>query len=95
MDNIVEVVTLLRRQSELELQLINGDGTAVATEHALEAVRRRLAAIPKPLTPHCRPLALCVDLPIWYPPKMYRHGAVRANSVKSNHGRPGNIGERH
>ena len=42
MDNIVEVVTLLRRQYELELQLINGEGTAVATEHALEAIREGL-----------------------------------------------------
>jgi uncharacterized protein (DUF2336 family) len=49
MDNIVEVVTLLRRQSELELQLINADGPAVDTEHALETVRRRLAAHPQAL----------------------------------------------
>jgi hypothetical protein len=49
MDNIVEVVTLLRHQSELETQLIHGDGTAAATEHALEATRRRLAAHPQAL----------------------------------------------
>ena len=49
MDNIVEVVTLLRRQWELEMKLIHGDGTAVATEHALEATRRRLAAHPQAL----------------------------------------------
>lgn len=49
MDNIVEVVTLLRRQSALELQLIQGDCTAVATEHALEATRRRLATHPQAL----------------------------------------------
>jgi hypothetical protein len=49
MDNIVEVVTLLRHQSELETQLIHGDGAAAATEHALEATRRRLAAHPQAL----------------------------------------------
>ena len=49
MDNIFEVVTLLRRQSELELQLLQGDGTAVATEHALELTRRSLAAYPQAL----------------------------------------------
>ena len=49
MDNIVEVVTLLRQQSELETQLIHGDGTAAAAEHALEATRRRLAAHPQAL----------------------------------------------
>ena len=49
MDNIVEVVSLLRQQSELELQLINSDGTAAATENALETTRRRLAAHPQAL----------------------------------------------
>ena len=49
MDNIVEVVTLLRQQLELEMQIIHGDGTAAATEHALEATRRRLAAHPQAL----------------------------------------------
>jgi len=49
MDNIFEGVTLLRRQSELELQLLQGDGTPVATEHALEFTRRSLAAHPQTL----------------------------------------------
>ncbi len=49
MDNIVEVVTLLRRQSELELQLLNGVGRAVATEYELEATQRRLTAHPHAL----------------------------------------------
>lgn len=49
MDNIVEVVALLRQQSELEYRLIHGDGTAAATEHALETTRRRLAAHPQAL----------------------------------------------
>jgi hypothetical protein len=47
MDNIVEAVTLLRQQSELESQILQGDGTAAATEHALEATRRRLRAHPQ------------------------------------------------
>jgi hypothetical protein len=46
MDNIVEAVTLLRQQSELESQILQGDGTAAATEHALEATRRRLRGAP-------------------------------------------------
>ena len=50
MDNIFEIVTLLRRQSELELQLINGDGAAVATERELEATLRRLASHPQALS---------------------------------------------
>ena len=49
MDNIVEVVTLLRHHSELESPLLQGDGTAAATEHALEATRRRLTAHPQAL----------------------------------------------
>lgn len=49
MDNITEVVALLRQQSELEIKLIHGDGTAAATEHALEATRHRLAAHPQTL----------------------------------------------
>lgn len=49
MDNITEVVTLLRQQSELQMQLMQGDGTAAASEHALEATRRRLAAHPQAL----------------------------------------------
>jgi hypothetical protein len=39
-DYIVKVVNLLRGQSELELQLMRGDGAAVATEHALEETRQ-------------------------------------------------------
>jgi hypothetical protein len=40
MDNIVEVVALLRQRSELEMQILHGDGTAAATENALAATRR-------------------------------------------------------
>ena len=49
MDPIAEVVTLLRRQAELESQLIQGDGIAVAAERALDTTRRRLAAHPHTL----------------------------------------------
>lgn len=48
MDPLAEVVTLIRRHAELELALIQGDGTA-ATEHALDTTRRRLAAHPHTL----------------------------------------------
>jgi hypothetical protein len=44
MDNVIEVVALLRKHSELELQILNGHGVAVATERELEATQRRLAA---------------------------------------------------
>ena len=49
MHNITEVVALLRKQSELELQILNGHGAAVATERELEATWRRLAAHPHAL----------------------------------------------
>lgn len=50
MDNVTEIVTLLRRQAELELQLLNGHSTAVTTEQELEATRRRLASHPQALS---------------------------------------------
>ena len=46
MDNVIEVVALLRKHSELELQILNGRGAAVAIEQQLEATARRLAAHP-------------------------------------------------
>jgi hypothetical protein len=49
MDNILEVLTLLRRQTVLERNLLNGSGADVTTEHDLEATRRRLAAHPQAL----------------------------------------------
>jgi len=49
MDNLLETVALIRRQSELELRLLNSHGTAVATERELEATRRRLATHPQAL----------------------------------------------
>jgi hypothetical protein len=49
MDNVLEVVALLRKHSELELQILNGHGAAVATERELEATVRRLAARPHAL----------------------------------------------
>ena len=47
MDNVIEVVALLRNHSELELQILNGHGAAVATERELEATVRRLAEHPQ------------------------------------------------
>lgn len=49
MDNVIEIVALLRKHSELELQILNGHGTAVATERELEATVRRLAEHPQAL----------------------------------------------
>jgi hypothetical protein len=50
MDNVIEIVALLRKHSELELQILYGHGTAVATERELEATVRRLAAHPHALS---------------------------------------------
>jgi plasmid stabilization system protein ParE len=49
MDNVIEIVALLRKHSELELQMLNGHSAAVATERELEATLRRLAAHPQAL----------------------------------------------
>ena len=49
MDNVIEVVALLRKHAELELQILNGHGGAVATEDELEVTVRRLAAHPQAL----------------------------------------------
>lgn len=49
MDNVIEVVAPLRKHSELELQILNGHGAAVATEPELEATVRCLAAHPQAL----------------------------------------------
>jgi hypothetical protein len=50
MDNVIEVVALLRRHADLELQILNGHGAAVASERELEATCRRLAAHPQALS---------------------------------------------
>ena len=46
MDNVLQTVALLRKQTELELQLMNGQNATAATEYDLEVTRRRLAAHP-------------------------------------------------
>ena len=47
--SLIEVLALLRKHSELELQILNGHGAAVVTERELEATVRRLAAHPQAL----------------------------------------------
>jgi hypothetical protein len=49
MENVAEIVALLRKQAHLESQILNGNGTAIASEQELEATRRRLAAHPHAL----------------------------------------------
>jgi hypothetical protein len=56
MDNVTEVVALLRKHSELELQILNGRGTAVAAARELEATVRRLPAHPQALNAVLRTL---------------------------------------
>lgn len=49
MDNVSEIVALLRKRTELELQILNGHGAAVAMEQELEATIRSLTAHPQAL----------------------------------------------
>jgi hypothetical protein len=49
MDNVSEIVALLRKQADLEIAIMNGHRSAVATEQELEATRRRLFAYPQAL----------------------------------------------
>jgi hypothetical protein len=48
-DNVTEIVALLRKQADLEIAIMNGHRSAVATEQGLEATRRRLFAHPQAL----------------------------------------------
>jgi len=48
-DNVSEIVALLRKQAELEIAMMNGHCGAVAKEQELEATRRRLFAHPQAL----------------------------------------------
>ena len=50
MENVAEVVALLRKQAELESQIENGDtASAVDAEQELERTRRQLTAHPHAL----------------------------------------------
>jgi proline dehydrogenase len=49
MDNVTEVVALLRQQTALENQILNAAEPAVAAEWALATTRRRLIAYPEAL----------------------------------------------
>jgi hypothetical protein len=50
MDNVTEIVALLRKQAELESQIENGDtASAVDAEQELDRTRRRLTAHPHAL----------------------------------------------
>jgi hypothetical protein len=49
MDNVTEVVALLRQQTALENQILNAAEPAVAAEWALATTRRRLTAYPEAL----------------------------------------------
>jgi hypothetical protein len=49
MDNVAEIVALLRKQADLEIAIMNDRRSAVATEQELEATRRRLFAHPQAL----------------------------------------------
>lgn len=49
MENVEEVVALLREQARLEMQLMNENGINVVTEQDLFLTRRRLAQRPQAL----------------------------------------------
>ena len=49
MDNVTEIVLLLRKQADLALAIMNGARSLVATEQELDATRRRLFAHPQAL----------------------------------------------
>src|SRR5882672_4709138 len=49
MNNVTEIVTLLRQQAALEIQIMNAGGPAVAAEWALATTRQRLVAYPEAL----------------------------------------------
>jgi hypothetical protein len=49
MNNVTEIVTLLRQQAELEFRILAGRADAVATARALESTRQRLIAHPEAL----------------------------------------------
>jgi hypothetical protein len=50
MENVTEVVALLRKQAELQSQIENGDtGSAIDAEQELDRTRRRLTAHPHAL----------------------------------------------
>ena len=49
MDNATQILALLRQQADLEMQIMNGHGTAIATEWALATTRLRLIAYPQAL----------------------------------------------
>jgi hypothetical protein len=46
MESVSDIVALLRRQTELEGQLLNNRNATLAAERELEATRRRLSAHP-------------------------------------------------
>lgn len=49
MDSTDEIIALLRKQTELEGQLLNAHGETLSTESQLEATCRRLAQHPRAL----------------------------------------------
>jgi hypothetical protein len=49
MDNVSEIVALLRKHADLEIAIMNAHRGAVATEQELEVTRRRLFAHPQAL----------------------------------------------
>jgi len=49
MDNVSEIVALLRKQADLEIAIMNDRRSAGATEQELKATRRRLFAHPQAL----------------------------------------------
>jgi hypothetical protein len=49
MENVAEIVALLRKQADLECQILNAQSIAVGAEQELDVTRRRLATHPQAL----------------------------------------------
>jgi hypothetical protein len=49
MENVAEIVALLRKQADLECQILNAHSIAVGAEQELDVTRRRLATHPQAL----------------------------------------------
>jgi len=48
-DNLTQILALFRKQADTEMRIMNGRGTAVATEWELATTRRCLRAYPEAL----------------------------------------------
>ncbi len=70
MNNVTEIVTLLRQQAALEIQIMNAGGPAVAAEWALATTRQRLVAYPEALATVLGSARALRRSPTWFQSEM-------------------------